>query len=533
LEDVVGARNISEDPVILDGYAFQMKLGLEDPPYSRFMLRPAAVVLPENTEEVQAIVKICNRQGIKFKAHSTGWGPWNAATVPDMILLDLRRMNRIIEVDEENMLAVVEPYVVGGQLLPEVLKKGLYCNLIGAGANTSILASCTSFGGAGFTGLATGYNGRNVLGIEWVLPDGTLIKLGALGAGAGWFCGEGPGPGIRGLARGLIGATGGFGIYTKCAVKLYPWPEDVFVPAEGITPTYTWPLPKRFRNYTLSFPNWERFGEALYRISEAEIGFSLCTALRATFGGSDVHVPFFTVKRLDPNKTVDDIPGMMEDPKMQALIEEMRKSLQIIIAAKSEGDLAYQEKVLRKILEETDGHIVKALDTEEVQQIMHMNMLKAESQTMCFDQAGGLLSGLGTFTVQDVLMKETAAGEEYKKDFIKDGGILNDGGDAMFIDVYEHGIAGHVEELAYYDPHDHESCKAGKEYTYGITKVNVDLGYGAGALGISTMVAAPEEDRKPFLSVMGPYFSFQGRIRRAFDPNNVSDPFTYYTDIPM
>jgi len=69
LEGVVGAQNISEEPAILDSYAWRsgMFAGMV-----KFMPRFEAVVLPKDTEEVQAIVKLCNRYKIRFKASSTG-----------------------------------------------------------------------------------------------------------------------------------------------------------------------------------------------------------------------------------------------------------------------------------------------------------------------------------------------------------------------------------------------------------------------------------------------------------------------------
>ena len=75
LEDILGPENISEEPAVLDGYAFagDHSQPLKGPgAENRFYLRPEAVVLPGSTEEVQAVIKLCNRCKIKFKASSTG-----------------------------------------------------------------------------------------------------------------------------------------------------------------------------------------------------------------------------------------------------------------------------------------------------------------------------------------------------------------------------------------------------------------------------------------------------------------------------
>ena len=71
LKDALGGENVSIEPAVLDGYAWQPTLN-DDPIH--FITRPEAVVLPSSTEEVQLIIRICNKHGLKFKAFSTGWG---------------------------------------------------------------------------------------------------------------------------------------------------------------------------------------------------------------------------------------------------------------------------------------------------------------------------------------------------------------------------------------------------------------------------------------------------------------------------
>jgi glycolate oxidase len=113
--DVVGAENICDDPAILPAY---------------YSMDFAAVILPGNAAEVQAVVKLCNRHKLQFSAASTGWGGMYAKGI---VFLDLRRMNHIIEINEKNMYAVVEPYVINAQLQAELMKRGLNCNIKGAG----------------------------------------------------------------------------------------------------------------------------------------------------------------------------------------------------------------------------------------------------------------------------------------------------------------------------------------------------------------------------------------------------------------
>ncbi len=154
------------------------------------------MLLPGSTEEVQAIVKVCNKYKVKFKASSTFWSAMGYPSHDGAIQLDMRRMDRILEIDEKNMYAVIEPYVIGAVLQAEAMKVGLNTHIIGAGSSCSPLASASSFAGAGPAGSFMGGHGENMLGVEWVMPNGDIVRTGALGSRCGWFCGEGPGPSI-------------------------------------------------------------------------------------------------------------------------------------------------------------------------------------------------------------------------------------------------------------------------------------------------------------------------------------------------
>jgi FAD/FMN-containing dehydrogenase len=87
-ESVVGAENICDDPAIMPAY---------------YNTEFAAVILPKDTAEVQAVVKLCNRHRLKFRPICTGW---TGVFPKGIILLDLRRMNRIIEINEKHVCVV-------------------------------------------------------------------------------------------------------------------------------------------------------------------------------------------------------------------------------------------------------------------------------------------------------------------------------------------------------------------------------------------------------------------------------------------
>ena len=186
LEDIVGEEYISQDPAVRDTYCFVWgnELLFDGDKYSP---RPPAVILPGSTEEVQAVVKVCNRFGIKFRPHASGF-EITALSAPRAFLpIDLRRLDRIVEIDEKNMIAVIEPCVTQRNLMMESNKRGLRCNGIGAGGSVSIIATACCHDGGGVTNVSAGHGCHLALGVEWVLPDGEILRLGALGSDSGWL----------------------------------------------------------------------------------------------------------------------------------------------------------------------------------------------------------------------------------------------------------------------------------------------------------------------------------------------------------
>ena len=222
LEKIVGTEYITREPVILDTYnqVWGNKFFFDE----KHSVRPAAVLMPASTDEISAIVKVCNEYGILFKAFSSGFEYLSLALESEKgILLDLKRMNRILEIDTKNMRAVVEPYVSVYRLQLEAARYGLYSGRIGVGYSAGVVATECCHHGCQHTMVFTSGYGRNVLGVEWVLPTGEVLNLGTGESNGELFSADGPGFSLRGILRGRTGANGGHGVITKASVKLYPW----------------------------------------------------------------------------------------------------------------------------------------------------------------------------------------------------------------------------------------------------------------------------------------------------------------------
>ena len=505
LEDIVGPENVSEDEAITECYAFNATCGAG----SAYWTRPAAVILPQTVEEVQAIVKVCNRFKIGFKAHSTGWCAWGNVSRDNSILIDLRRMNRILEIDVKNQYAVVEPYVTGGQLQAELMKVGYDCCIVGAGANASILAGCTSCWGWGFNSFGYSIHARNLLAMEWVTPTGEIVRTGSLSCGAGWFCGDGPGPSIRGLVRGQGGPLGGLGIFTKCATKIYHWPGPREIQIDGRAPNYV--LAKPVENMaicTVVFPTWENFVNALYKIGDAEIAFSVSryglfdAVLSATGSAKEAYELWKTGKFLPERRGPSLIVGVRGD---------------------SRAEVEWKLKVLEDIAKEESGVISGGIADPDIQRRRQFGYIKIDRPAVTF-RPSQLGSSMGSQGAHDMVMKQIQIGAEWKRPYIEKGQLLDDAGDNAYMMDIEGGAFSHVEELFHIDPCDPGSVKGGIEFIETITsEVPAKYHFSLPSLGI---YFTPQIARK-YGEMCYNFHLWQQRIKQSLDPDNLSDPSHY------
>jgi len=504
-EDIVDQENISQEPVILDSYAFQM--GTKAVPYKIWMERPEAVLLPGSTGEVQAIVKACNRYGVKFKALGSGFCTVANVARPGRIHLDMRRMNRIVEINERDCYAVVEPYVTWSQLQAETMRKGLNCNTIEAGGQCNIMASCTSGWGMGLKSVQMGHNERNNLGVEWVLPNGDLLRLGALGSGAGYFCGDGPGPSLRGIMRGFLGAWGGLGVFTRVAIKLYHWPGPPdFFPLSGVSPIYNAEIPENtFKNFYCFFTDWDDFADAGLKIGESEIAeeFGKANAAIIALQVSRSNQEFSQIYRLQKSQIKG--PGF-----------------QVIIAAESEDEFKYKEKVLHKILADHNGKVLPAVAHELMQKRIISQCVKVSTiNRSLFRPTGAYSSTMGSMDTWDLGCAQARKGAEIKQKYVDSGLLFDDGVENGWGLLYEQGHFGHLEMLNNYDPADQPSAHAMADNAAEANQAMLDCAMGVPFGGGG--------DRMHDL--YGPqtmnYPHWLEAIKNTFDPNCAADPSAY------
>src|SRR5512136_2633663 len=144
LQDIVGPEWVSTAPCMMDTYSLYMNPETVVTDGSAWLPRPVAVVMPETTQQVQEIMRFCNKAHLMTKPLSTGFHAVCAASRDRVIVLDLKRMNKIVDIDVKNQIAVIEPYVRGVDLQTELFKHGLNVHVVSCGSNHSILASTTA-----------------------------------------------------------------------------------------------------------------------------------------------------------------------------------------------------------------------------------------------------------------------------------------------------------------------------------------------------------------------------------------------------
>jgi glycolate oxidase len=500
LEAVVGAENISDDPVILYGSAWRSGLAAM---LQEFQPLFEAIVLPGSTEEIAAVVRLCNKFKIQFKAASTGWGFFSDPAGPGCILLDLRRMNRIIEINEKNMYAVVEPHVITAQLQSELMKRGLNCNSNGAGANTSALP-LAAHEGIGHMSQHTSYGERNLLAVEWVTPEGEIVRTGSLGALGEWFCGDGPGPSLRGILRGNVVPLGGLGVYTKAATKLYHWPGPASTAIEGVSPQYSPAQP--LENFLLrfySFPSEKGRTLAVRKIGESEIGYVLM----------GFNAPMVAANIATSNE---------EEVKLtkQYLKEVIGPGFATVIAGNSPRDFDYKKRVLEQIIIETGGQSLKAIEDPAINRSYVWRMIRIAGSIRESCRAtgafGGEVFGTDCFNVQSNFIQHSV---QDKSELIKKGLILADS-TIPFVTSLEHGHFGHSEVLLRYRPNP-QSAKGIGAYMGKSNEVALKGHYGL------PHHANGDNQHDFFGPHISDYHQWLRKIKKNLDPNGASEASKY------
>ncbi len=301
LEKIVGKGYVSDG--MEERYYYSSDPSAEPPSLPEF------VVMPGSVEEVQEIVRLANRERMPITPRLGGL-TLSGLAIPfgGGILMDLKRMNRILEVNEESMYAVIECGVTTGELKTylEENHPDLWACIPHAPPSVSVVANILIHGG-GQVSLRYGLNSDMVTGMEVVLPTGELLRTGVCAVANSWFSRYCL-PDFTGLFIGWFGATG---IVTKAGIHLWPKPKIRDV--------------------------------VFYRIPEVEDMVKLIMKIARSDVADDIYANSWTGTSLKRYYTPEKPEGMPEI------------YLDVLISGDTEDEIEFKKRVVERIVKEARG----------------------------------------------------------------------------------------------------------------------------------------------------------------------------------
>lgn len=205
---IVGQENTVCSPEDLACYSYDA---------SKISSLPEVVVFPGNTAEVSELLKLANRERLPVFPRGAGTGMVGAA-VPGNggMVMVLTRFNRILEIDPDNMIAVVEPGVITGELQKSLSPHGLFYPPDPASLAFSTIGGNVAMCAGGPRAVKYGVTRDYVLGLTVVLPTGSVLRTGTRTV-----------KGVVGydLTRLMVGSEGTLGVFTEIILRLIPAPE--------------------------------------------------------------------------------------------------------------------------------------------------------------------------------------------------------------------------------------------------------------------------------------------------------------------
>ena len=208
LRGIVPGEGVISDPASLRAY--------ESDGLTAYRQVPLVVVLPETTAQVSAILRWCNGAGVKVVPRGSGTSlSGGALPLEDGVLLGLSKFNQVLDIDYDSRVAVVQPGVTNLAITRAVEERGFYyapdpssqiaCSIGGNVAENSGGVHCLKYG------LTT----NNVLGVEMVMMDGEVVRLG----------GQHLDPAGLDLLGIVVGSEGLLGVVTEVTVRILPKPQ--------------------------------------------------------------------------------------------------------------------------------------------------------------------------------------------------------------------------------------------------------------------------------------------------------------------
>jgi glycolate oxidase len=209
-------RRIVGDSNYFDAYEDRLCYSYDGTPI--YQQLPEAVVFPQDEEQIASLFRLANQVPFNIVPRGAGTGlSGGSVPVENSIVIVLTKWDKILEIDTNNLTAMVEPGVITGVLQKEVEKFGLFYPPDPGSLNVCTIGGNVANNAGGLRGLKYGVTKNYVLGTEMILPDGTLLKTG------GKNFKDVAGYNLRDF---IVGSEGTIGVITKVLLKLIPAPQQ-------------------------------------------------------------------------------------------------------------------------------------------------------------------------------------------------------------------------------------------------------------------------------------------------------------------
>lgn len=210
LESILGAKNVILDKEKMENYS-------HDETPEEYAHMPEVVITPTTSEQISEVMKLANKHLIPVTPRGAGSG-LSGGAIPTFggILLSVEKMNKVIEIDYDNMMIVVEPGLVTNEINGLVEDKGLFFAGYPMSLLTCYIGGNIAENAGGGKAIKYGVTGQYIMGLEVVTPTGEIVELG------GKNVKDVTGYDIKKL---MIGSEGTLGVITKAIIKLSPKPK--------------------------------------------------------------------------------------------------------------------------------------------------------------------------------------------------------------------------------------------------------------------------------------------------------------------
>lgn len=219
LAEIVGAEYVTDEAFIL--MAYTQDFGLQPPRW------PAYVVKPGTADEIAAILRLAHELKIPVSPRGGGSAQEGGCQSDGGIILETLRLDRILDINDDAGTVTVEAGITFVNLMTVLEEQGWKIGIAPSGAMAGTVGGHVSRPGVGWGNIKYVTQGQQVLGLKAILPNGDVLETGTAAIpAAGSFFRYALGPDLSGL---IIGAEGAYGIVTEVTLRIYPWPEQIYL----------------------------------------------------------------------------------------------------------------------------------------------------------------------------------------------------------------------------------------------------------------------------------------------------------------